>query len=465
MKKLTFILTLCFAVLNSNSSFAQQSNSLQKITLKQAVDLALKNNFQIKQAENNILSAEETEFAAKMNIFTPDLNANLRFGQTQGRQFNTTTGSIEDQIATSTSGGINTSITLFDGLRNIYSLRSATNSKITQRERLKRGKEDIIFNVATQFLTILLDNQLLGIAQENLKSSNAQLGLIKAQVEVGSRPVADLYNQESLVANSELSVLQRENALSNDKMSLVRLLQIDPSKDYDFEIPEINAKQVDSNVDIQGLISMALANRSDIKAQEANIMTNFFNYKSAIGQYYPSLSFSAGLSTNYNDRLTDRIFDNNNVYVRDEKVPFSDQFFDRNRNLNFSLNLQIPIYNQFAVHSSVARSKIQYKNSQLELENQKLGVAQEVKRAFSDYLSYSKQLESSDKALISAKKALETQQERYKIGSSTLIELTQSNAQFVEVSSNRAQALFRLIFQEQLINYYTGKINSDFKLN
>ena len=74
-------------------------------------------------------------------------------------------------------------------------------------------------------------------------------------------------------------------------------------------------------------------------------------------------------------------------------------------------------------------------------------------------------MQASDKALVFAKKSLETQQERYNIGASTLIELAQANAQFVEASSNRAQSQFRLIFQEQLINYFVGKINPDFTLN
>jgi outer membrane protein len=127
--------------------------------------------------------------------------------------------------------------------------------------------------------------------------------------------------------------------------------------------------------------------------------------------------------------------------------------------------MQIPIFNRFSIHNQIQSAKVQYKNAQLQLENLKLGVVQEVKQAYTDYVSFAKQFEASEKALVFATKSLETQQERYNIGSSTLIELAQANAQFVEASSNRAQALFRLIFQEQLINYFVGKINPDFTLN
>lgn len=429
------------------------------------MEIALKNNFQIQQAENNLEVSEANVFASKMNLFTPDLNGNLRFGQTQGRQFNNVTGTIIDQITTSSSGGINASFTLFDGFRNINTLRNANSNKVSQQERLKRAKEDLIFNVASQYLAILLDNQLLSISKENLLSSNAQLNLIKAQVEVGSRPVADLYNQESIVSNNELTILQRENTLNNDKLRLIRILQIDPTKDYQFEIPQISSVSSIKQLDFNDLLSKAINNRSDLKAQVALIESNRLNYKSSIGQHYPTISLSAGLNTNYNDRFIEPIFDANNTVIGTQKVAFGDQFFDRNRNLSFSLNIQIPIYNQFSVRNSVVRSKISYKNSVLDLDNQKLAVIQEVRQAYNDYLSFAKQLEAAEKTLTFAKKSLETQQERYNIGASTLIELAQANAQFVEASSNRAQSQFRLIFQEQLINYYVGKINPDFTLN
>lgn len=458
MKKLTLIIALCFAVLNSTSSFAQQSTSLQKITLKQAIDLALKNNFQIKQAQNNLERSKYAEKSALFDLF-PDLNASLNYSQTRGTQFNQFANppSFQDQFVENASGNIRTSVTLFDGLRNINALRASQKTVISQQEQLNRAKEDLIFNVATQFLTILLDRQLLDIANQNLVSQNKQLEQVKAQVQVGSRPVADLYNQESILAQNELSVIQRENTLTNDKLRLVRSLQVDPSLEYEFITPEFNDQFNYKEYSVNELVSNALSLRSDLKAQNASIEAAYLNYKISTGAHYPTLSFSAGYSTNYAFVEVGGISAN--------RPSFSDQFFDQNINNNLGFSLQIPIFNRFSIQNNVQAAKVQYKNAQLQLDNLKLGVAQEVRQAYSDYLSYAKQLESSDKALLSAKKAQETQQERYKIGSSTLIELTQSNALFVEASSNRAQALFRLIFQEQLINYYVGKISADFKLN
>ncbi len=92
-------------------------------------------------------------------------------------------------------------------------------------------------------------------------------------------------------------------------------------------------------------------------------------------------------------------------------------------------------------------------------------VIQDVNTALNDYKSYVKQLESSEKALQAAERAYETQKQRYEVGAGTLIELSEANARYVEAQSSRAQALFRVIFQQQILEYYIGKLDQNVSLN
>jgi len=455
MLKKLLIVTLLIG-LNSLSNTSKAQTSSETITIQKAMEIALKNNFQIQQAENNLERAKYAEKSSFYDFF-PDLNASVNYSQTRGTQFNQFAGSFADQFLENASGSIRTSINIFDGFSNIQNLRSAQSSVLAQKEQLTRAKEDLMFNVATQFLAILLDQQLIDIAKNNLASQRKQLEQVNAQVEVGSRPVADQYNQESLVAQNELNLIQRQNTLSNDQLRLIRSLQLDPLKDYNFITPDLSGAVNFNDYSVTELVTEAMKNRSDLRAQEATINSAYYTYKSSFAGHYPSLNLSAGYSTNYAYIEVDGI-----------EIPrstFNDQFFSENVNNFIQLSLQIPIFNRFSVQNQVTSAKIQYKNAQLQFDNIKLGVVQEVRQAYTDYLSFTKQLQASEKALVFAKKSLETQQERYNIGASTLIELAQANAQFVEASSNRAQSQFRLIFQEQLINYFVGKINPDFTLN
>jgi outer membrane protein len=121
--------------------------------------------------------------------------------------------------------------------------------------------------------------------------------------------------------------------------------------------------------------------------------------------------------------------------------------------------MSIPLFNNLNNRTSIQRSKINLKNAKLNLDNSKLQVIQEVTQAYNDYTSILKQFEASEKAMIASEKSFETQQERYNVGASTLIELSQAQSNYVTAQSNRSQALYNLIFQEKLLDYYLGRLS------
>jgi outer membrane protein len=453
------IFLMCFSLgsIANAQDTGSSANSDNVITLEDAITIALENNYTLKQAQNNLDLAKTEVKSAKMDL-APSLSASMSGSRNIGRQFNTTTGQIDDQATNSFSSSVGARVTLFDGFRNIQNLRrSEVNEKYTQKN-LERTREDIIFNTASAFLQVLLDQRLLTIAQENLEASQKQLEQVKAQVEVGARPSVDLYNQESTVANNELEVIRRENTLAYNRIDLIRLLRMDPLKDYEFDDPEIEAEKITAKpVSLEQMVQQALQNRSDLRAQELLIQTRKHDLNISKAGLYPTLSFDAGVSSRYNDRLLSR--------VTMQSVSFTDQFFDQNINRSLSLSLNIPIFSNFNNKLNIERSEVNLRNAQLTLEDQKLGVQQEVRQAYNDYIALAKELESTQKALRAAQRTYETQQERYKVGASTLIELSQANASFVEAQSNRARTIINFIFQEKLLDYYLGKLDANLNLD
>src|SRR6056297_3570934 len=211
----------------------------ETITLEDAVNIALENNYQLKQAENNLSIAELQELSAKADFF-PTLNASVNRTVNVGRRFDTeATGEFVDVTANFLSASASSSMDIFSGFANINSLRRAQAETQSREELLQRVRENIIFNTASSYLNYLLSEQLLSIAEENLDSALQQLEQIEAQVEVGSRPNVDLLNQESVVANSELDVVNRENEVTLSRLALIRELQIDPLGEYEFVRPDV----------------------------------------------------------------------------------------------------------------------------------------------------------------------------------------------------------------------------------
>ena len=441
------ILLLFISLFLSVSSQAQQA---QEISLQEAIDIALENNYQLKVARNNVELSENRVRSEKAD-YLPSVNASMSGRKSIGRNFNTDIGDIVTQTTNSLFGNLDASVPIFSGFENLHSLRSSEYDKQSSEQTLNRIRENVIFNTASNYLQFILDRKILEIDRENLEASRQTLKQVRAQVEVGSRPTVDLYQQEATVANNELSVVNSENALQSSRLQLIQTMQIDPLKEYEFSTPEIDAMTVQSaDYDLNQLVVTALENRSDLQSEQLNIRSLQHQLDAIRGSLYPSLSISASLGSRYSDGL---------------QLGFQDQFFDQNIQRSLGLSLNIPIFNNFNRKLNVQSQQIQYRNAQLELQDTELQIVQDVNQAYNDYTSYVKQLESTEKALQAAERSYQTQKERYEVGAGTLIELSDANAQYVEAQSNRAQAVFRVIFQQKLLDYYIGQLDQNMSLN
>ena len=426
------------------------------ITLQDAIDIALENNYQLKQAENSKDLAETRVFSAKAD-FLPNLNASFSGSRNVGRQFVEEDLSFDDRTTYGFGGNLSTSVTVFNGFSNIAGLRQAQADNQSTAEENQRLRETIIFNTASRYLQVVLNEELLKIAESTLEASRSQLEQIQAQVDVGSLPTVDLFNQEATVASDELTVIQRENTLEVSIAQLIRIMQDDSIEDIETSVPsvdELSIMPVDYN--LEEMIEAALNNRSDYKAQILTIESNEQSEIIARATLLPTISASASLSSRWSDQFFDPT-------TRDI-ASFSDQFFDQQVNRSIGFSIQIPIFNRWNSRTNLIGSKIQLKNSELELDNVRFQISEEVRQAYNDYVSIVKELESTQKSLIAAERAFETEQQRYEIGATTLIELNLANANYVQAQSERVQAVYNFIFQQRLLDYYIGQLDENVEI-
>lgn len=432
------------------------------ITLQEAIDIALENNYQLMQAENNKQLAESRVFSAKAD-FLPSLSGNFNGSLNVGRQFIQEDLSFEDARTKGVGGSLNTNITVFNGFANIANLRQSQAENQSTSEQNQRLRETVIFNTASRYLQVVLNEELLKISQSSLEASMSQLEQIRAQVDVGALPTVDLFNQEATVASDELTVIQRENVLEVSKAQLIRIMQDDSITDIETNVPSVDDLTIAPvNFNLNEMIDAALNNRSDFKAQQLAIESNEQAQIIARANLLPTITASAGISSRWSDQF--RVPDPDNPSVR-EVASFSDQFFDLQRSRNIGFSVSIPIFSRWNNRTNLIASKIQLKNSVLELQNVRFQISEEVRQAYNDYTSIVKELESSQKSLIAAERAYETEQQRYEIGSTTLIELNLANANYVQAQSERVQAVYNFIFQERLLDYYIGQLNENIEIN
>jgi outer membrane protein len=191
---------------------AQTSAPIQSITFDDAIRIALKQNTTLAQANNAAALNSATVKQQRMS-FLPDFRFNTTSGQNYGRTFSTDEGRITNQTTQSVNAGVSSSVTLFNGLANVANLKSAHLAENAGEQNVHRAEQTVAFTVASNFLTLVQDQEQLRVQQENLTAQQAQEQQIKAFVDAGSRPISDLYQQQATVAAARTQVVNAQRAL------------------------------------------------------------------------------------------------------------------------------------------------------------------------------------------------------------------------------------------------------------
>lgn len=418
----------------------------QKLTFKEAVELGLKENINLKIQKNqlDVIHSQKLQNSAR---FFPTISLNGSASRTDGQQIDPVTGQGSNVTSDFANVSIGASIGIFNGFNRISSIKQSNSQFSAQQDFVKRSEQTIIFDVATQYLQILLDQELVRIAQETLSAQQAVLDQITAFVELGMRPITDQYNQEALVKNNELLIIRAENNLRNDKSFLAQTLQLDPSVNFELEYPNWKAENIAINsYNLSELYEGAIQQRPDLKQFQALETSSRYSIKTSTSGYYPNLSFGVRYGTQYFSRGAAN------------ESSFSSQFFDLNPTTSYGFNLFIPIFDGFQTRTNRVAAKINHDNARINKLNLEKTIKIDVQRAYQNYQDAISAYTASLAQLQSAELAIETQRESYQLGISSQAELSQSNQAYVTASSQKAQSEFTLLFQKILLDYAVGTL-------
>ena len=411
------------------------------ITFENAVQIALKQNITLAQAQNAAASDAATVRGAKLS-FLPNLQLSTSGSQSYGRNFSETTGDVLNRNNQQLNAGISSSVTLFNGMQNVATLHEAEKNEDAGDLDLTRAKQTTVFTVASNYLSIITAQEQLKVQQENLASLQAQEDQIKKMVDAGARAISDLYTQQASTAAAKLAVVNAQHDLELGKVDLIQTLKLDPKVTYDFIAPAVNDTSA-AQYDLDSLTARAYAQRADLAAESARVDASAQGVKAANAGWWPTISLSAGY---------------NSAYTSATNLPFIDQFNEQ-RGGSISIGVSIPIFDRGQTSVDAQKAKIQEDNAKLALDAQKQEVALEVKRAYLDFQSAGEQLAAAQSQLTASNLAVTTSQQRYNAGAGTLVELTQARAAQVQAASATVNARYSLVFQQALMSYYTGELD------
>lgn len=436
-----------FVLLSSGQVLAQDEWSLDR-----CISYALENNIQLKQSALQQESARLDKTQSLAQMF-PNLNANTGFNMNFGRNIDPGTNQFVNEQVNSNNFRVGSNVTLFNGLRLLNTFKQSQLDLLAAEYDLEGLSNDIAMSIASAFMQVMFNEEVLLVAQEQVDVTNEQLQRTQKLVESGSLPEGNLYDVQAQLASNELQVINAENALSASILALKQILNLDASVEFRIKRPE-------TDVPLEGLANRtvgtvydhALNNWPQIKAREQQLESARKGEQIAFATYTPTLSANGSVSTFYSSAFQD--FDQQTFEFTD--VPYGDQV-ERNLSESVGLNLSIPIFNGLQSRTAVKQARLGRINAELQLKDQKNQLYASVQQAYNDAQAAKRQFDASDKSVSAMELAFDYAEKRYEVGMMNSLEFNTSANNLARARSEMLRSKYDYIFKMKVLDFYQGE--------
>lgn len=400
----------------------------QKLSLKEAIAIALENNFDIRMAKSDFEIADNSVTLGGAGFLPKvDLSASQTKTSTDTKQeySNGTTVDKSSSKSTSTSAGVALTWTLFDGLKMFTSYSKLKEYRDLGEMKLRAQLENSIADVIKNYYDIVKQLYILNAASESVRISEERVKLTQDKLDVGSASKFDLLRARVDLNSDKSNLLNQEVILNNLKVSLNALLARELSSDFtvdeDFSVKD--------GYTFEQLKNDAFRNNIDLLQSERNKTISELDVTLSKADYFPRLNFNTGFT--YSNSESDAGFFKSNT----------------NTGFNFGLSVSWNIFNGFNNRRDYENALITLDKNQLKVLSVKNSIESNLLVAFRNFSKNIEILRLEEENLSVAKENLELAMEQLKLGSLSALE-------FRDVQKNYLTAQSRLYTA-----YHTAKIS------
>jgi outer membrane protein len=466
-----FIFILIFHV----SGFSQDSTKY--LTIKQCVDLAIKNNLLIQQSQITLETNGVTFKQAKDNLL-PQIYGQINQGNNYGRSVSTINNTYVNEQNSSGNYSLNANLLIFNGLQLQNAIKQNALNYHASKMDLQQQKDNITLNVVLAYLTVLGNQEALDIAIKQAAVDSAQVARLTIQNNEGAIPPATLYDLKGQYASDEVGVVNAINAFETSKVTLFSYLNVPYQKDATYEMVSMNADITDLYTSSDSIYQIALQIIPAIKSNDLKVQSFQKSIAVARGKMYPSLSFYGSLNSNYSSIATNTIPNslpipgNTGEFVNigpntydvqangypSEKTAFGDQV-KNNRYQSIGLSLYIPILNYLSLRNNVKIAKLNYENAKVISTSSHYQLQQMVEQAWQNLRSAYGQYKGYVDQVKAYGESFRTAEIRFNAGVLTSVDYVIAKNNVDRANLNLSAARYNYIFRTKILEYYEGRLS------
>ncbi len=411
----------------------------QKLTIKEAIKIALENNYDIRFAKSEA-AISDNNYSLGNAGFLPklDLSGSQSRAVTKTKQEYSDGSSVDkdDAGSTSTSANIALTWTLFDGFKMFTSYSKLREYKELGEIKLRSQIENSLSEVIKTYYDIVRQKYNYTVAKESIDISEERLKLAQEKYSVGSASQLDILRAKVDLNADKSNLLLQEVTLNSLKVTLNGLLARTVSSEFDVE-DEIDLK---SEMSFDQLKEEALKNNTDLQQAEKSKTISSFDVSLTKGDFYPRINLNSGY--NYQKSESDANLVRTN----------------RSYGYNYGLSLSWNIFNGFNTYLANQNALITLDKN----EGNLLAAISKVESALLiAYKNYEKNIEIlrlEDENVSVAKENLDLAMEQFRLGILSPIEFRDIQKSYTTAQSRLSSARFNAKMSEKDLLRQSGTL-------
>ncbi|WP_395801865.1 TolC family protein [Daejeonella sp.] len=422
--------------------FASNTQAQEKLSLEQAVQIALENNFDIKLTKNTVEQAKNNFNRANAGML-PVVTGNFSTNNTVSN----TKQTLSSGVSQERNGARNSNLVygpvinwqVFDGFQMFarydrlkeLELLGEANLKLTIQNTLA----DVInnyYDLVSQQQQIKALNEALTISQLRLKNSNNRFKIGKA---------------------AKLEVLAASVDLNTDTTNLLR--QLDLYRSTKIKLNELLAREIKTDFVVSD--SIIIGNNllfADLQSSASQLNPNLqtalinrriaeINLKQVKASRYPVINLNSGY--NFNQSTSELGFARTST----------------GRGLNYGLTASVNIFNGYLQKRNEKNASLEIDNSRIQYDKVNQNIVSQLTSLYQTYQTNLELVKLEQENLAVAKQNMDITLEKFKIGSVAPLEFREAQRNYINANARFTNSQFEAKLAEIALLQLSGKLNLD----
>ena len=438
--------------------------SQQQWNLEQCIEYGIENNIQIKQQDLQVELKDKQLLQSKVAL-APDLNASATNVYNYGRTIDYYTNDWASDWVRSNNFYLSMNLTLFNGFQLLNTIKQKNYDHKAAMHNADRMRNDVSLQIATAYLQILFNIELLKTAENQLNITKEQVSRSEKLLAAGTITNGDLLQMEAQNAAEELQVVNAQNNLDISYLTLIQMLNLDSAKDFEIVQPKIQMPVNDLIPSApEEIYNIALGGQPEIKSAEANMRSSEVGLKISKAGYYPYLNFRLSYGSGFSGASNEvtgynfQGFEPNGNFTSAGDTVFSPLFdpimqttpfgtqIDNNLNYSLGFYLSIPLFNKLQTKTAVDAARINVLNSKYSFDNEKKTLFKAIQQAHSDASGAVKRYAAAKKSVDALKKTFEYTEQKFNVGMVNSVDYSDAKNKLAKAESDLLQAKYEYIF-------------------